>query len=384
MTSAGIDCDLVVLGGGCSGLALAMQLAKRGSRRRVVIVEPRTAYQDDRSWCFWAPPRHEFSHRVTRQWPAWLFSQAAAPSLRHRCEAYPYQYLRACDFYAEARSWIEATPGIELRLGESALRVDAGTAGVVVETTAGTWHTPWVVDTRPPAASRMAAPLYQCFTGYEVRSPVGSGPALDQVELMTDMRADDAGFIFSYVLPLASDRVLVEATRFAPEPPAAERLAADTEALLAARGWQAAPRERSETGVLPMGAVPAAAPAAPRVVRAGIAGGGLRAASGYGFLRIQAWARHCAEHLERTGRPQGHPREPLLRRLMDRVFLQAVRSNPGRAGEFFLAVAAGLEPAAFVRFMTDAARPRDYLRVVASLPPGPFLRALVPAARAPS
>lgn len=374
--ATGIDADGIILGGGCAGLALGMQLARRGSRRRVIIVDPRTAYGDDRSWCFWASPDHEFAHRVTRQWPDWLFSTAGGPPIHHRCESAPYQYLRARDFYAEAHAWLAAAPNIELRLGTRAQGVCAADNVVTVETGADTLSARWVVDTRPPATTASAL-LYQCFEGHEVRLPAANQPAPEHVELMTDMRADDASFVFSYVLPLARDRVLVESTRFAPEPPPPARLTADTETVLAARGWQDAPRERRETGILPMGLTATGAAQTSAVVRAGTAGGGLRAASGFGFLRIQAWAHRCAECLEQTGWPLGHPREPLLRGLMDRVFLRAVRSNPDLAPRFFLDIAGALEPAAFVRFMTDGARPRDYLKMIASLPPGPFLRALV-------
>ncbi len=95
-------------------------------------------------------------------------------------------------------------------------------------------------------------------------------------------------------------------------------------------------------------------------------------ATGYGFLRIQAGARGCADYLERTGRPHARPPEPLVCRLMDRIFLRAVGTNQDRAAEFLAGVAHGLEPAAFVPFMTDSARTQDDLRLAGSLPPGLF------------
>jgi lycopene beta-cyclase len=114
------------------------------------------------------------------------------------------------------------------------------------------------------------------------------------------------------------------------------------------------------------------------VVVAGNAGGALRAASGYGFLRIQHWARACADSLTRGAPPLGHPAEPRLRRSMDRIFLQAVRADLDRTPAYFLALAERMPPAGLVRFLSDAARLTDYAGLIASLPTAPFLRQLVP------
>ena len=149
---------------------------------------------------------------------------------------------------------------------------------VEISTDAGPLRARHVVDTRPPPASqRDGATLFQCFAGREL---LLDAPGVDErrVELMTDMRADALGFVFSYVLPLTPTRVLVEATRFATRPLGADVLAADLDALVAARGWARATVLRTERAVLPMGLPRAPADAAPRgVVLAGTAGGALRA-----------------------------------------------------------------------------------------------------------
>jgi lycopene beta-cyclase len=179
------------------------------------------------------------------------------------------------------------------------------------------------------------------------------------------------------VLPLTATRVLVEATRFSRRPLPVDRLWQDLDALLARRGWSGAERLRAEAATLPMGLPPAADAALPRgVVRAGTAAGALRAASGYGFLRIQAWADRCADAVMRGQPPPGHPAEPRLRGWMDGVFLRALASHPARTPDFFMGLATSVPAAAFARFMSDQASWRDQLRVMAALPPGPFLRAL--------
>ncbi len=374
--------DLIVIGGGLSGLSLAVRLARSGYGGRVRIIEPRLDYEDDRSWAFWTPRDSAWAASATRTWDRWLFSRQAGAPLARSAEGWCYAYLRSIDFYQAALRTIAASPNITLMPGTRAGAIEDLGDAVAVATGDGTLTARHVVDTRPPPRSQWSgATLYQCFAGHELRLP---SPGIDerQVELMTDMRCDGEGFVFSYVLALSSTRALVEVTRFCTRPLGAAELAGDLEALLQARGWSRAEVLRSESAVLPMG-LPAADSAGNvrGVVRAGMGAGALRAASGYGFLRIQAWADRCAEALLRGLPPVGHPAEPRLRGWMDRVFLRALVNHPERTPEFFFDMASSVPGPAFVRFMSDQAGWADHARIIAALPPGPFLQALQGPAR---
>lgn len=371
--------DLVILGGGLAGLALAQRLAQSGAGGRVRILEPRLRHDDDRSWCFWTPDDGPWTAAATRTWARWRCAVRGGACVEADAPGWRYAYLRSSTIYDAALQAIAAASRITLERGVHAGAVRPIAGGVAVDTSAGTVHARHAVDTRPPGGARFgAARMFQCFAGRELAL---QAPGVDDraVELMTDMRADALGFAFDYVLPLSPTRVLVEATRFSPRPLDATVLAADLDALVAARGWARAPVLRTEQAVLPMGLPdPPRTGATPGVVLAGTAGGALRAASGYGFLRIQAWAERCAASLARDGRPLGHPPEPPLRRWMDAVFLRALAAHPARAPELFLRLAGITPTAAFVRFLSDRAGAADVARVVAALPPGPFLRALGP------
>jgi glycine/D-amino acid oxidase-like deaminating enzyme len=43
----------LVLGAGCAGLSLACALLDAGVGERIVLVDRRTAFANDRTWCFW-------------------------------------------------------------------------------------------------------------------------------------------------------------------------------------------------------------------------------------------------------------------------------------------------------------------------------------------
>jgi lycopene beta-cyclase len=338
-----------------------------------VLLEPRTAYRDDRSWCFWRPEQHDLSHLVSRLWKTWTFSDAAGLTVRHQVPGLAYQYVRGSDFYASARADIAESPRVDLRLGVRAGTVTAVSGGVRVETSSGTLLARQVIDTRPQAAEAM---LYQSFVGLELERdrPLPFDPG--EVTLMGSLASDAEGLRFVYALPLGPNRAIVEWTRFGTAPINRDLLILELNQVLTGLGLADARRVRTEGGVLAMGLRRQAAPPIAGVVHAGNAGGALRAASGYGFLRIARWAQLCAERLLAGREAVGHPKEPRLRRTFDHIFLQAVRAHPERTAEYFLALARGVPPAGLVRFLSDGARAEDYARIISSLPWSPFITQL--------
>ena len=77
---------LLILGGGCAGLSLALRLADgHFPYQKVIIIEKRDAYHNDRTWCFWdendTPPKGHPSKRgelfreiVSKKWNQAVFA----------------------------------------------------------------------------------------------------------------------------------------------------------------------------------------------------------------------------------------------------------------------------------------------------------------------
>jgi len=367
--------DVLILGGGLAGLALSERLAECNVGRRVVVIEPRTRYVDDRSWAFWTPASSRWAAAASKRWAHWRFSVRDGGDATCSAAGWCYAHVRSQTVYEGAQRAIESSPRMTLATGVRAERLRGAGEYIEVETTAGPILARYVVDARPPDPSQVAAStMFQSFYGREVELQEAAPDAV--AEVMGDMRCDARGFVFAYVLPLTPHRALVEVTRFAATPYGKGALEADLDALLDARGWAHAPVLREESAVLPMGLPPRPLEGEIKgVVRAGTAAGALRSSSGYGFLRIQAWAERCASAIAAGGPPSAHPPEPRLRRFMDAVFLRALAAEPERTPGFFLHLARRVPPAALLRFLTDRASVADMLRVVSALPPTPFLRA---------
>ena len=87
--------DLIILGGGCAGLSLAMRLAALGDAcPSVIIIEQRSHYQHDRTWCFWQSKSTSMQSLVTRKWLKILVKEDH-DSVTVDCTSNPYQMLES-------------------------------------------------------------------------------------------------------------------------------------------------------------------------------------------------------------------------------------------------------------------------------------------------
>ena len=132
------DLDLVVLGGGCAGLSLALRLAEdRGLCRRVAVLESRQAYRHDRSWCFWRTGPHRYERLVKRSW-SHLALRSAARAVQVDCTSTPYQFLEAGAFYDHALQALAASAAVRLQTGVTVLEPPRSVpGGWRIETSAG-------------------------------------------------------------------------------------------------------------------------------------------------------------------------------------------------------------------------------------------------------
>lgn len=367
--------DLAIIGGGCAGLALARQLALSAPRLRVIILEARTTYTDDRSWCFWGRDQHALTPLVSKRWDRWMFSDHLGAEAVHQQAGWSYQYIRSLDYYQHAVASLADAGAASVRMGVRVLKIQRADGGFHITTTEGVVGAHRVVDTRPQVVGSVPM-MFQSFIGEEL--------VCDQTDhqtagLMLDMATDAHGFRFVYRLPLGPDRVLIEATRFARTPVDLDVLVAD-QATARARSAPGGSVIRQEQAHLPMGYWPAQTAEQPNptgVVLAGQSAGALRAATGYGFWRIQAWAKNCADHIASGQAPLSHPDEPWLRQRFDRLFLQTLTAEPANAPALFMMMAKRLSPGRFIRFMGDDAGWFDYAAMALAVPKAPILRTLL-------
>ena len=370
-----LDADLIILGGGCAGLSLAARLTRQQKRLRVLVVEPRSYYEEDRTWCGWRIAPHFFSDCCVAEWKQWRIVTPRGPLLLGS-EQYPYEMVRSSLFYEQAQSLLAASATSQLLRAARAVSVeDIGEAVLVALEDGRKLTAPFVVDTRPDGRLVLQHPwLWQNFVGYVVQVEPAGRSTLDEIPTLMELQRPGANVVqFMYVIPIRSGFYLCECTRFSTIRGEQEELESELAAWLDCRAGPGWSLHRRESGSLPM-APPRRQPGG-RIIAAGTRGGSMRASTGYAFHRIQRWGDACAHALLTHGRPIPPQRNRVLE-AMDRLFLEVMQQPSACAAEVLSTLFRSAPPDSLVRFLSGTPRATDFWPIVRGLPWANFIRAM--------
>lgn len=209
--------------------------------------------------------------------------------------------------------------------------------------------------------------LCQSFTGYTVTTP---DDAFDpDVPVWMDHRRSQRGAVrFAYVLPWSAWEALVElvAMGASAERPEATPFVRDT------MGLRDATIRRVEWGVTPLTDAPFPRRVGHRVVRIGIAGGRLKASTGYGLTRMAQDARRIARSVALHGHPFAAPASDGLWRVLDAILLRASAQDPAAVSAALARLVREHPVDDVLDFLDERAGPIAITRLGLSMPVGLF------------
>ncbi|MGW4234206.1 lycopene cyclase family protein [Streptomyces sp. NPDC004980] len=375
--------DVVIVGGGASGLSLAHHLTATGFPTVIVVEAPDGPRRPpERTWCYWDQGTGDFDEAITASWSRLRVHGTDGSEVTVDPSPLRYRMLRSTTFEHLVHSRLARSPGGHL-LRATADTVSNTIDGAEVRCTAidgrtVTLRARHVFDSRPqhvlpPARTQ----LMQHFRGWFVRTETDRfDPTV--ADLM-DFRVPQPGhgLAFGYVLPLASDRALVEYTEFSRAPlttPAYEAALAHYSRDILQLGSLTV--ESTEQGVIPMTDARFARRIGPAVFRIGTAGGATRPATGYTFAAVQRQSRAIADALHdgRAITPMPHGRRALA---MDAVLLRALDTGRINGPDFFTGLFRRTPPERLLRFLDGATSPWEEWGIGLRTPIGPMLRTAV-------
>ena len=362
---------IVMAGAGLAGLSLAVHLVERGVRRPIVLVDPRSNYDEsDRTWCFWRHEDSPFDGCISHRWTRWSVSaggrRAVSASSRH-----PYQCVTARDLYDHALHRLERASNVRFELDTSVTDVIESANGCEVQTDRGTLDADLVFDSRPPAPP--SSGLVQSFAGIHLRTEAVFDPG--EVQLMHFHGGSERDRVrFLYVLPFSETEALVESTAMEPvgRGTTREEFLRDVSAFLSdvhgVRGFEALGHE---SGRIPMVAGQSDGVVG-RHVRIGTGGGMVRPSTGYAFQTIQARSARIADQVlagsDSVAVPEFSPRTAWF----DRVFLRYLERNLATAPAIFLSMFEGTRGDQQARFLSDRGSLTDELAIMLTIPKRDF------------
>ena len=398
--------DIILAGGGLSGLTLALELARRPVFRdqKILLLDRDDKRQNDRTWCFWATDEEPLPPVLFRSWDRCRFFSTGFET-EMNIAPYRYRMVRGIDFYAWAKGELVKHPHFT-QIQTTIRHIDA--AAGVVQTDAGEFSAALVfnsaftkipvlpspsplypnpsLSTEPkPAAGRQfqavsrqsqSVHLLQHFKGWLIETPA---PAFNPAAVtFMDFRIEQRGETrFVYVLPFSETQALVEFTVFSPAllpgPEYDAELNSYLHQYLKISTYKV---HETEFGVIPMTDFPFPARAEGRMIHIGTAGGFVKASSGYAFKRTQRKIRAFADAWERQGFPDPAVlRSPWLFRAFDSIFLRVLANQNELGSAIFASLFQKLPSTLVLRFLDEDTSLLDNLRLVSAPPSRPFLRA---------
>ena len=371
--------DFILAGGGAAGLSLADHLMEAGlAPGGILILEPASKSQNDRTWCFWEKNAGPYEHVVHHSWdkiglysPQWSQDLDIAP--------YRYKMIRSHDFYADVRNRLTNRAEVHW-CSEKMLHYEERTEVVQVTDGSGKQHqAKWMVNSIPPPKSWLSTgkhTLLQHFLGWVIET---RDAAFDPGKMVfMDFRIPQHGQTrFCYVLPISPNQALVEFTVFSPALLARADYTYELKAYLQKR-YQLSDYHiaHEEFGVIPMTDAYFPAREGGRVLNIGTRGGQTKPSTGYTFRRIQNRCQEVIQSLRTKHHPFAlKPAQPSRFSFYDRVLLEALWSQRVEGSTFFTRLFQYNPPQRVLKFLDEQTHPFEESGILMSAPWMPFIRA---------
>lgn len=376
------DYDYLIVGGGAAGLSLAYHMAQepRLADKKILLIEPETKQQNDRTWSFWADEPGLFDGIVAHEWRQIAFRSLGFERVID-LGRYRYKTINGLDYYRFVHRALVANVQFTVLRG-TVESLENISAGISAATSAGTFTARYAFDSRPPDLANLKQPqkhryLLQHFVGWEIETDDNVfDPAT--VEFMDFRGEQQQEARFMYVLPFTPRKALVEYTLFSEETlPQAEYEAAIRQYLRTNLGLKTYRVSATETGAIPMTDHPLPARTGQHIINIGTRGGRAKPSTGYAFKRIQQHSARLVAGLAKTGQlPADVTGDKWQFHLFDTLLLDIMRRRGETTRDIFRELFERNPIARIFRFLDEQTSWAENLQVMNSVSPGPFMQSI--------
>lgn len=375
--------DAVVIGAGGGGMSLLFALHHSGYLidHKVLVIEPETKIQNDRTWCFWAKE----TDPIVRQWQPIIsekWDYVIVQGRKQPIAPYQYYHIRSADLYAyvtDALAVYDDLHWIRSKANQVNLSED-NNCEVILED--GAISAKYVFDSRLNSDQLQMLQekhtVWQSFAGWRVKlsAPIDDD---ESIRLMDFDIPQDGYTQFIYVLPTDNNEALVEVTRFGTDK--IDKLYADN--IL--KSWLQDFDSNYEileieSGAIPMhmGLNPIAEKHQPglRHIPIGTSAGAVKATTGYAIHAIFQHSMKLSEALKDSTASLPTPFHSGRFNFYDRLLIYILIHFPSWGRPIFEQLFQKVSPVKVLTFLDEKTNLWQEIPLLLSLPFKPFLKAL--------
>jgi lycopene beta-cyclase len=372
-----MEYDIIVCGGGMSGLSLAYRALKSGvwAGKSILIIDKSDKSTNDRTWCFWEKTTSPFEEIIFRKWEEMLFFGVDNRSFVLDTGDYSYNMIRSIDFYNHTLNYLKLQPNVRIA-NESIISMYSSANSCEVVTDKSKYKSEYVFNSiyEKPKLEAKHTYLLQHFKGVVIESDM-LNLNTKQIYLMDFRTSQDNGNTFFYVLPTSDTTALVEYTLFSDklldreiydqkiEEYIREVLKIDEYKIL-----------ESEFGVIPMTDYSFKRREG-NIINIGTMGGDTRGSTGYTFTNTQKTITNIIDSYKSNGTPNFENEHiPTKSKLYDSTMLKVLADGKYPGHQLFTDMFSRAKAYDILAFLDSESTLKQDLKVIKSLIPQYFIK----------
>ena len=366
--------DYIICGGGASGLLLAYRICNDPyfKDRSILLIEKDIKNTNDRTWCFWESGEGDLEELVYKSWDQASFS-ADDFELDFSLQPFRYKMIRSLDFYKSMNNKLAKFDQLT-QIKAKVNSIDENLVTTEVQSYHGDLVFSSIYNPKSLTQQKKHPVLLQHFVGQVVQT---QNPCFDpdRIEFMNFNVPQKGNTRFMYVLPLGSNKALLEYTLFSEN--ALERIEyLDAIAAflkeLPTGGYEII---EEEEGKIPMTCYRFDLKNSPKILHIGTAGGWTKPSTGYTFQRINEKTKELVEFLKK-----GQPLSRFSKRdrfwFYDLLFIDVLAKDNAHGAVLFKRMFKKNSPEVIFRFLDEKSSLWQEFQIMRSFNVRQFVNAL--------
>lgn len=370
--------DYIFTGTGLAALLTvkAMLDSKEYESDTLLLIDPNTKNENDRTWSFWEKEGALFTDLAIKKWNSAVFKNSEFENKMH-LSPYLYYTIKSKALYKEIKEQIAQNPNIKW-VHEAVTSLMEDEELVTVTTTENSFTGKKVLNSiykENEVLKQKKYPLIQQhFVGWEIETTADSFD--ESTATFMDFSVEQKGNTrFMYLLPFSKNKALIEYTLFSETVLKQEEYEQEIKNYITQLDITEYVISETEKGCIPMTCYPFWKKNTNRILNIGSAGGWTKASTGYTFRNAVKKANALAKNLHTYSTFKNVFKANKFW-FYDLLLLDILYKNNQKGSEIFSALFKKGNAQLIFKFLDEKTTLLEDLKIILSCPKMPFIKAL--------